>query len=169
MKPSVKRLREFLSYNPKDGLILWIKAPAYNKQFLVGKEAGSLAENGYVVIKIFGKIYGAHRIAWALKTGKWPSFDLDHKDTKRANNKWANLRRGGYLLNARNRRAKLGTKFGLKGIFYVDDRFRRKPFAAKIVLKGKTKYLGYFHSPEEAHAAYCKAAKEFYGSYARAA
>ena len=38
-----------------------------------------------------------------------------------------------------------------------------------IVVRGRRNYLGTYDTPEEAHEAYCKAAKEHFGEYARTA
>ena len=162
------QLKEFLEYDPITGLFVWIKTAPNKTQFL-GKIAGNRAETGYITIKLLGTIYLAHRLAWLYMTGEWPDHHIDHRNRRRDDNEWLNLRRGGYCANAQNRPAKEGTQFGLKGVFLVNDRFRRKPFAAKIGANGKTHYLGYFETPEDAHEAYCEASKKFHGEYARTA
>lgn len=162
-----KRVARYLKYNPKDGHIEWIRATHKNKESYIGKFAGTKAETGYIVIKIFGKIYGAHRLAWLLTTGKWPRDHIDHKNGVRDDNRWENLRIGGYTKNAQNRPAKAGSRLGLKGVMYVNDRFRRRPYAAKIGANGRTIYLGYFSTPEMAHLAYCKAASRLHKKFAR--
>ena len=47
-----------------------------------------------------------------------------------------------------------GNKLGYKGVTWKQDKQR---YCAKILIRGKMKYLGYFHTPEEAHEAYLKA------------
>ena len=62
--------------------------------------------------------------------------------------------------NIRRNRAKNRPKSlepGLLGAFKCGGRGKYK---SGIMIDGKNKYLGYFCSPEEAHAAYVKAAKE---------
>ena len=53
---------------------------------------------------------------------------------------------------------------GRKGVTYNK---RLKKFQARIVLNNKRKYLGVFTTTEEAHAAYCAAATELHGEFAR--
>jgi hypothetical protein len=38
---------------------------------------------------------------------------------------------------------------------------------SRIVVDGKEIWLGYFSTPEAAHAAYCEAAKQYHGEFAR--
>jgi hypothetical protein len=42
-------------------------------------------------------------------------------------------------------------------------------YRAQITIKGRTYSLGCFATPEEAHRAYCEAAKRHFGQFARAA
>lgn len=121
--------------------------------------------NGYRAFKIKKKIHYAHRLAWFLVTGKWPK-EIDHKNGERWDNRWRNLREVTSQQNSFNRkgRSKLG-----KGVMFVNDRFRRKPYAAKIVVNNRCHYLGYFSTPKEANAAYKKASLQYHGKYGRGA
>ena len=40
-------------------------------------------------------------------------------------------------------------------------------FVAKTKKDGKSIYLGYYRTPEEAHAAYCATARRLHGEFAR--
>lgn len=168
MKISPRELRRYLRYNARTGQFYWRISPAPNKKFLIGRVAGCICmPTAYVYIKIYGQGYLAHRLAWLYMNGVWPPDHIDHKNGVRHDNRWSNLRIAGWGRNAQNRPPKKGTKFGLKGIAYMNDRFRRKPFAAKIGANGKTHRLGYFRTPAEAHAAYCVAAQKLHGPFAR--
>jgi hypothetical protein len=50
-----------------------------------------------------------------------------------------------------------------KGVHFCDN---TKRWRARIMSDGKTVHLGRFDTPEEAHQAYCEAAKELYGEFA---
>ena len=60
-------------------------------------KAGTLIEkvpnkkHGYITFEINKRSYLAHRVAWLLATGEWPS-NIDHIDHNITNNKLSNLR-----------------------------------------------------------------------------
>jgi hypothetical protein len=132
--------------------LYWKQKPARN--VLIGQEAGTLHKFGYIHIRFQGKIYKAHRIAWALHYGEWPVLALDHKDRNRANNRINNLRQATSTQNHMNAEPKG------KGVRYVEE---RKKWLARIA----DKHFGYFSTKEEAVAARNKAALEQYGEFAR--
>jgi hypothetical protein len=126
-----------------------------------GSVAGSLGQEGYRVINFKRKIYLAHRVIWVLMTGEQPPDLLDHRDTDRANLRWANLRPATVSLNGANARQKSGHKKGA--------RKRGRRFVSTISFQGRSIYIGSFASEDEAHAAYLAKAKELFGEFARAA
>ncbi len=89
----------------------------------------------------------------------------DHVDAGNClDNRRANLRIGTIANNAMNRRARRGTKSGLKGVSW---RSREQSFEASIRVDGKVIRLGNFKTATEAHAAYCEAAPKYFGEFAR--
>lgn len=117
----------------------------------------------HVAIGVDGKLYGAHRIAWLLHTGRWPAVLIDHIDRNPFNNQFANLREATYSENGRNRGVDARSKSGYKGVTYHTT---NKVWNARITHNGKLHHLGSFSEPEAAHIAYCEAAKQFHGSFA---
>ena len=156
------RLRELLDYDPATGVFRWRKRR--------GVKAGSVAgceSNGHWVIRVDGVLYQAHRLAWLYHYGKWPNGLLDHRDLDGLNNRILNLRAATQSQNCANVKTRKHNMSGLKGVERVcgyTDRWQ-----ARITLSGKRRYLGCFNSPEAAHQAYLKAAKELFGEFARAA
>ncbi len=134
------------------------------------RAAGSLAgsknhASGYVHIKFRGRIYKAHRMAWAFVTGRWPRRDVEHKNRIKNNNQWRNLR----LANDSQNQANVGRrKDNTSGCKSVHLRKDNGNWRARIQVKHKRISLGSFSTPELAHAAYCKAAKKHFGEFARA-
>ncbi|MGE1723358.1 HNH endonuclease signature motif containing protein [Enterobacter hormaechei] len=84
------RLKECLDYDPLTGSFTWIKSTAYCIK--PGMPADSLTCNGYIGIKLDGKNYLAHRLAWLYMFGEFPPGHLDHINCVRTDNRIANLR-----------------------------------------------------------------------------
>lgn len=100
--------------------------------------------------EILGLTYGDKRIG-------------DHREsTMTLDNRRSNLRIATAEESARNRRAQRSNKSGLKGIYFKEGKW-----AAQIRIGGVAKHLGYFGSKEESYLAYCKAAVEHHGEFAR--
>lgn len=66
------------------------------------------APDGYYVLRLAGHYTQAHRAAWLLHTGSWPTGQVDHINRKRGDNRWANLRDVTPKENAANRLTQTG-------------------------------------------------------------
>jgi hypothetical protein len=129
-----------------------------------GDVAGTLRNDGYCRIKIKGRHYRSHHLAWFYMTGKWCSAMIDHCDGNPSNNRWANLRRATASQNCANRRVHRNNKCGFKGVVWSHiGRWR-----ATVYKNGRKHHLGSFATPEDAHAAYVTAARKLFGEFARA-
>lgn len=175
MKPRLSRdeIAALLDYDPLTGIFVWKLRPNPNQlrgiwQFngrFAGKRAGNPCESrpgqAHWQIRIGRVHYKAHRIAWLLMTGAWPKQQIDHRDLDALNNRWFNLREATNSLNNAN---KPGWSWaGLpKGVSQFGNRY-----VSEIQVNGCRRRLGRFDSAEEAHAAYCEAAKKHFGEFAR--
>jgi hypothetical protein len=155
------RLYELLDYDSETGEFRWVKR--VNRSIQVDDIAGTVL-NGYRKITIQGRDYAAHQLAWLYMTGKWCSALVDHRDGDRSNNRWDNLRRATPSQNSANRRRHRNNKCGFKGV----TRAVSGRWCASIHKNGRSRHLGTFSTPEEAHAAYMAAARRLFGEYARA-
>ena len=157
-------LTDILSYNPDDGIFRWKKS---RQKIKVGDVAGNSHKNKkYVYIQIDGKSYSAHRLAWIYMTGLNSKNQIDHINGNKKDNRFCNLREATHGQNRAN--SKTTNKFGLKGVRklkWVKD--GKKCWIAQITFEKKTKYLGSYFTIEEAHQAYCDAAKIFHGKFAK--
>ena len=131
----------------------------------VGDEAGHIGPNGYRHIRIDYESHLAHRIAWLYINGEWPPDQIDHINTDKLDNRISNLRPATASLNGSNRGPDRDNRTGLKGVYYNQA---AKRWMAQIRCQKKSHYLGLHDTPEEAHAAYIKAAKRLFGEFARA-
>jgi hypothetical protein len=89
---------------------------------------------------------------------------VDHVNGNSLDNRRCNLRTATHSQNTMNARAKRGSSTGLKGVSWNKN---RKRFEARIRVNGKLLFLGKFVDKHEAHSAYCKAATEHFGEFAR--
>jgi hypothetical protein len=150
---TAERLRELLHYDKATGIFTWVSA---RRGTHAGSVAGCINNNGYWLITVDGVKYRAHRLAWLWVKGKWPPSEVDHRNTKRSDNRWRNLRLATFEHNQQNRRRAMVTnKVGLLGVRESGVRF-----SAGIFHSGKDWHLGTFDTPEEAHAAYVAAKRK---------
>jgi hypothetical protein len=157
MTLSAERLRELLDYDPETGVFRW-KAVSSKNQVRVGDVAGCVETNGYRRIRVYGRAYQAHRLAWLHVYGRWPVGEIDHINGAKDDNRISNLREATRSENLQNqRRATRGSKTGFLGVYPSFGKF-----GAQIMLAGKTRHIGTFETAEQAHAAYVRAKRELH-------
>lgn len=157
---TLEQARDALKYDPKSGEFRWRETR--NGRALKGALAGVIHPNGYHYIRIGARSYMGHRLAWLLHYGEWPVGDLDHRNGKPADNRIGNLRPATDRTNARNRGLRKDNLVGLKGVTETAHGWR-----ARIRVDGRLLHLGYHASKNLAHAAYCRAARKYFGEFAR--
>jgi hypothetical protein len=159
---TAERLREVLFYEPTTGLFTW---RCDRRRVKAGSVAGCLEkERGYIFIVVDGACHRAHRLAFLYMTGGYPD-EVDHADRNRANNVWRNLRAATRSQNRANAARHRNNTTGYKGVTRV-KRCPLRPFLAYIGVNGKKIELGNYATAEEAHQAYCRAAKEGFVEFA---
>jgi hypothetical protein len=161
---TAERLREVLSYDPKEGVFVWRVSPT--RRVKAGAIAGSTNNRGYRRIGIDGKSYHASRLAWFYIHGEWPEREIDHRNVDPSDNRISNLRLATRSENCANKRRAATNSSGMKGVVRRRD---MNKWHAKIWKNGVHYHLGYFSTPEAAHAAYSKAANDLFGEFARTA
>lgn len=138
-----------------------------------GRNAGKEAcpkpfKNGYKYCYVAGKQLLQHRVIYAMRHNlsldELPE-EIDHNDLDTLNNEPDNLRAADGMLNQYNIGAKSHNKSGLKGAWWAK---RERKWLSQINAGGVRYTLGYFNTPEEAHAAYMAKGRELHGEFFRA-
>lgn len=143
------RLRIMVRYEPETGLFFPLKARSGPKRKRL--HLGTLTGNGYFCFRVDGVTYQAHRLAWLYMTGDWPKAEIDHRNRRRSDNRWENLREATDLENPQNRSRRSDNKSGATGIYLHGLTGK---WAASIAANGNRKHLGLFENIEDARAAY---------------
>jgi hypothetical protein len=107
---------------------------------------------GYRRIRVLGKLYWAHRLAWLYVHGDWPPDKIDHINGDRKDNRLMNLRAASDSENMQNVGMRSDNTTGVRGVTR-----RKSRWIAQITAGGKTHYLGVHETAEEAHRAYVEA------------
>lgn len=97
---------------------------------------GSYDKDGYLIIKVKGKQYKAHRIAWLLNYKEFPTQELDHINRKRTDNRIENLRLSNRKQQAKNITVSKNKYTGYQGIGIDRTKGLKKKYVVK--LKEKT-------------------------------
>lgn len=133
----------------------------------------------FAVVDKRGGVYAARKLPGKPRRQQWlhkiilerilgrevqPNEQGDHIDLNTLNNHRSNIRLASVTQNLQHRRRHKSNTTGYKGVSYLK---REKRWKATINAHGKAKYLGLFNTPEEAYEAYCQAAKELHGDFAR--
>lgn len=164
--PCEEEVRRVLGYCPETGRFWWLED--VSRKCKAGDTAGTIRPDGYRQLRLDGVLVLGSHVAWFMNYGEWPpsGYDVDHKDRNTSNDAKDNLRLATRTQNNANAKRPRHNTSGYKGASY--DK-RRDKWEACINYKGRKRFLGYFDSPEEAHAAYCKAANDLHGEFARTA
>lgn len=142
-------LRKTFSYDPETGIFTRIRASNRSK---VG-DVPRVNSEGYVRIRLCGRMHAAHRLAWLWVNGELPEQDIDHINGVKSDNRIANLRDVGRDINTANIFGpQANNTSGQLGV----TRYKRK-WRAQISVGGKMKYIGLYATPEDAHKAYLAA------------
>lgn len=149
--PTPEILRQLLDYRPETGKLFWREREGnarWNTGY-AGKEALTATNShGYLHGQVMKNFAFAHRVAWAIIYGVYPSGCIDHIDGDPANNRIDNLRDVPSKINSRNGKKRSDNSSGVTGV-----RKRGAKWLAYIRIDYKRVDLGSFDSLEAAVSA----------------
>jgi hypothetical protein len=145
-------VRELLSYDAETGQFTWRHTMGGRAK--AGTVAGTRDSKGYTQIKVNGRLYLAHRLAWLYVHGEWPLGHLDHIDRSPANNAIGNLRPCTHAENHQNTGVRRDSTSGATGVSFNK---KSGKWFAYIDVRGKRVRIGLFDSCDAATAARAEA------------
>ena len=144
-------LKEALNYEPSTGIFTWIKN---------NKEAFGICPLGYKRLKLKGKTYKQHRLAWLYMEGYFPKEFIDHINGIKTDNRFCNLREATNTENQHNRiKPSSNSSHNLIGITWNKEASK---WCSRISVDKKRIHLGYFGDKENAHQAYLDAKRKYH-------
>lgn len=143
-----------LIYDHVTGVLTW--APGTK---LAGNVAGYVTKRGHLVVSRKGVLYQAHRIAWLLYYGSWPTAGIDHIDGNPGHNWITNLRDATQQVNNMNKCLRRDSSTKVTGVSWCK---LAKRWRAYISINKKPVRIGYFDDFDAAVAAR-KAAEMLHG------
>lgn len=145
--PSQSEVRELFCYSPSSGFIYWRSSRNSKK---AGEIAGRIDSNGYAKVYYRRCSLPVHRLIWLYMTGEMGSFEIDHINGIKSDNRWENLRAVTRSENMKNTSLRSDNKSGYPGVSWNT---KDKRWIARICVGGARKSLGSFKSVEDAIAA----------------
>lgn len=127
-----------------------------------GEIATTQGGRGYLKFEWKGEKQYAHRLAWLLHYGEWPSRNIDHINGDKSDNRIANLRLCDHQQNGRNRSEPGHNTSGVKGVYWDAKRDR---WCSEIMLSRKKRFLGSFAAKYDAIIARKQAELKHFGEF----
>jgi hypothetical protein len=154
-------LKSILRYEPHTGKFFWLVDKG---RVGAGDKAGTRSRRGYVDIKIDGRSYLAHRLAWLYMTGEFPIHEIDHINGNPSNNRWINLREGTHSQVTRPHKTYTSNISGYRGVHWRKDADK---YRVRITVNNQRISLGHYSDFREARRARAKAEKKYFGKLRR--
>jgi hypothetical protein len=157
---TVQKLREQFSYDGETGLIT--RLVSRSNAVAAGVTSANASSRGYLRIWIDGRSYKAHRVAWALHNGEWPTGQVDHINGDRADNRITNLRIATQSEQNANSSKRRNSKSGIRGVSFHRATGKH---TARLTVQGRLVLSSYHDTSEAAAAAYRTAHNQHFGSF----
>ena len=155
----VERLKETVKYDRETGFFHWVEA---RRGLLIGDRAGCTSPEGYVVIRIDGTLYQAHRLAWLYVTEEDPKTGIDHINGNPSDNSFVNLRLASQEHNVLNARKRTDNTSGIKGVCWCP---RKNKWRGYVSVRGRQVLSKYFDRKDAATIAVRAVREHLHGEF----
>lgn len=145
-----ERLLEVLDYDPETGVLTWRVSRGTARR---GSAASHVGAEGYLRVRVDGRLYSGHRLVWLHVHGVWPD-QIDHINGVRTDNRICNLREVTPAQNMQNKGQYRSNRSGCRGVSWHK---KSGKWVAQITVDGKKHHLGLRSSLEDAQQLYLEA------------
>lgn len=145
MSSSLTALEARSLFEVREGLLINRHA---RRMVKAGSVCGSPNGAGYLHFRYLGSHYYVHKVIWLIERGE-SANQIDHINGDRSDNRIENLREVTCQENLRNRKIGKGNTSGVMGVIWCAH---KKLWLARIGAGGRSKFLGYFESFDQAKA-----------------
>ncbi|PAV94151.1 hypothetical protein CJD50_22200 [Hafnia paralvei] len=157
-----EQIESILTYDAPTGVFKW--KVDRGQRAKAGAIAGTTASNGYCRIKIDGRLYQAHRLAWVIINNSTPPKEIDHINGNKLDNRPCNLRAATMIGNRQNTSIRRDNVSGFRGVSWNPI---AKKWRARCNVDKREFLIGNFDSKLEAKIAYENFAKKNFGEFYR--
>jgi len=142
---TASKLKELFNYDKTTGI--FTRKVKKGNRTKIDDVVGSVNSGGYLQVKIDGKLYQLHRLAWLYEYGKFPESKIDHDNHNKEDNRIDNLKAKSQLENCQNMSLSKKNTSGVCGVTYRKD---TNKWVAQIRANKEYKFLGIFEDKEDA-------------------
>ena len=147
--------RQLFHYDPTTGHIHRLLKTGQ----ISARRADAQQRNGYGYVEFKGRCLSAHRLAWLLFHGVWPTGMLDHINRNKRDNRAINLRIVTAAQNAQNTAERKDNVSGRRGVCWHK---RTKTWQVRIRAEGKFMFVGQYACFDDAVKARDAAEKAYH-------